>query len=126
MGAQSGFATELVATLEDATVRVRVPVESVVLGAEAEFEVTVEPHDGRTPPTTVRGRLGMPDHGHWLTAEESKTVATTSTLSFSGEFPMYGLYRFRIWLDYEGGRTVKTAVDFDLQPQRQIEPEVVP
>ena len=83
------------------------------------------PAAGQPTPSTIRGRFGMPDHGHWVTEEEAHDAQSPAPLAFTGEFPMHGRYRFRIWIDYPDGRTVKTAIDLWLEPERAIEPVVV-
>jgi thiol-disulfide isomerase/thioredoxin len=61
-------------------------------------------------PKTVRARLGMPGHGHWITEEETRAF-NGEPLVFEGRYPMYGQYRFRVWMDFADG-TNNTAIDF--------------
>ena len=121
-------AVDLVTNVDGAEVQVSVAVESIVVGARADFLVTVTPVDGQSIPNRVRGRFGMPDHGHWTTDEQTYVTVpgAHSGMKFSGEFPMRGHYRFRIWIDYPDGRTVKTAVDFSLETDQPVEPMIVP
>ena len=119
-------AVEIESSVDGAAVLVDVPAESIAVGAKARFGVTVTPAAGQPTPSTIRGRFGMPDHGHWVTEEEAHDAQSPAPLAFTGEFPMHGRYRFRIWIDYPDGRTVKTAIDLWLEPERAIEPVVVP
>ena len=63
--------------------------------------------------------------GHWVT-EESGVDFSSAGHQFGGEFPHPGVYRFRIWIDYSDGTTIKTAIDFTLATGYELAPEVVP
>jgi len=120
-----GSAPSVTSTIPEANVMVGFPAPGLNVGEKKSFSVTVSPADGQAPPTTVRGRFGMPDHGHW-TSDEQANQFEGNEMTFDGEFPMPGLYRFRIWLDYADGRETKTAVDFTVAPDKPLDPKVVP
>lgn len=111
------------AKLPQATVTMNIPA-AIQVGEKHELTVAVDPRDGQPSPTTVRARLGMPGHGHWIT-EESSHAYGSGTLSFPGEFPMPGKYRFRVWLDFPDGGQSRTAVDFQVAPGHNMAPVVV-
>ena len=98
---------------------------ALTVGDTPALDVMVKPGQGQPAPTQVRGRIGMPDMGHWIT-EETGVEFSSDGHQFSGEFPHPGVYRFRIWLDYEDGTTIKTAIDFTVATGHALEPEVVP
>jgi len=96
----------------DGLVRVTTSLERarVRVGRTISVTVEVEALPGEPAPVAVRGRLGMPDHGHWVT-DETRLVVGGEPLRFAGEIPMTGKYRFRIWVELPNGETT-TAVDF--------------
>ncbi len=98
------------------------PQAKVTVGKSSHLLVAVAPLAGGPAPVAVRARLGMPDHGHWVTEEVRQPVAD-EPLRFETEFPMTGRYRFRIWLEFAGGETT-TAVDFTA-PTRELEFTVI-
>ena len=89
------------------------------------LDVIVEPNDGQAIPKKVRGRIGMPDMGHWMT-EETAVGYSGNGHQFASDFPHPGVYRLRIWIDYEDGTTIKTAVDFTIADGYDLVLEVVP
>lgn len=115
----------LTADLPEAQVTVKFPADRFAVGDDKPFKVRVKPRAGQVAPKTVRARLGMPMMFHWITEEASRSFASGQELEFPGEYPMYGIYRFRIWLDYADGREVKTAVDFKVVADEAMAPNVV-
>jgi hypothetical protein len=107
------------------TVKVAFPAAKIEVDDKATFTVVVAPRSGETKPAKVRGRFGMPDHGHW-TSDEQAHEFNGEDLRFNGEFPMPGVYRLRIWLNYPDGTEKKTAVDFTVAPGESLDPKVVP
>ena len=112
------------AQLSQANVTFLLP-HALKVGESPVLDVRVEPAEGQPTPTRVRGRIGMPDMGHWVT-EESGVDFSSAGHQFGGEFPHPGVYRFRIWIDYSDGTTIKTAIDFTLATGYELAPEVVP
>ncbi|GEM_PF-2117025 len=93
------------------------------VGQPMAFAIRVEPAGAEAArPMAIRARLGMPDHGHWIT-EETRKELDGGAASFDGEFPMSGKYRLRLWIELQGGEQVTTAVDF-WAPAEQLEPVV--
>ena len=124
----SGYASAaepptLKAELPEGTVTVTFPAVSFEVGDEKPFKVMVSPAPGKSPPDTVRGRFGMPYMGHWVTDEQTQTYSEAG-MEFMSNIAMYGVYRFRIWLDYAGGVGAKTAVDFKVMADKGLEAEV--
>ncbi len=122
--ADGGFPV-LTADLPEAQVTIKFPADRFAVGDDKPFKVIVTPRAGQLAPKTVRARLGMPMMFHWVTDEESRSFATGRELEFPGQYPMYGIYRFRIWLDYADGREAKTAVDFKVVADEAMAPKVV-
>lgn len=92
------------------------------VGQSMDFEVSVAPLAGSSArPVAVRARLGMPDHGHWITDEKRQEVGD-APLVFAGEYPMTGKYRVRLWIELAEG-DVTTAVDFEV-PGTPLQPVV--
>ncbi len=114
----------MTARLTQANVTFLLP-KAVKVGDSLVLDVMVEPAVGQPSPTKVRGRIGMPDMGHWVT-EESGVDYSSGGHQFAGEFLHPGVYRFRIWIDYGDGTTVKTAIDFTVATGYELAPEVVP
>ncbi|MDH3639323.1 MAG: hypothetical protein OES09_12800 [Gammaproteobacteria bacterium] len=124
-----------------AVITVSMPV-GIKIGEPGPVEVMVQPTEGATAPKTVRARVGMPRHGHWI-GEEGSHAFTPASLEFVADkcsepatpvsgvmclpewfdslFPMEGQYRIRVWLDYADGHTVTSAVDLDLESGKPIE-----
>ena len=93
------------------------------VGQAMDMEVATAPVSQTGPrPVAVSTRLGMPDHGHWITGEV-RHAAGDDPVSSAGEFPMSGRYRLRIWVDLDDGSRVTTAVDFHV-PASRLEPVV--
>jgi hypothetical protein len=115
----------LTSEIPQASVKVAFPAAKLEVGDKAPFTVGVTPRPGQVAPAKVRGRFGMPDHGHW-TSDEQAHEFNGDDLRFDGEFPMPGVYRLRIWLNYADGKEEKTAVDFTVAPGQALEPKVVP
>ena len=115
---------ETTAQLDVARVTFLLP-HALKVGDSPALDVIVTPADGQPSPSNVRGRIGMPDMGHWIT-EESAMSYSSDGHQFAGDFPHPGIYRLRIWLDYEDGTTVKTAIDFTVASGHELAPEVVP
>ncbi|HEY5701091.1 MAG TPA: hypothetical protein VIT83_03280 [Gammaproteobacteria bacterium] len=118
-------APAITSSTADARVLVEFPSASLSVGERKPFTVKVAPTAGQIPPSRVRGRFGMPDHGHWV-GDEQGSPYSDQAMTFEGEFPMPGVYRFRIWLDYADGRETKTAVDFTVEQDKPLDPKVVP
>ena len=123
-GASPDAALDTTANLPQAQVTFLLP-PALAVGDTPGLEVLVTPAQGQPPPARVRGRIGMPDMGHWIT-EEAGVDFSSDGHRFSGEFPHPGLYRFRIWLDYDDGATIKTAIDFTVATGHELLPQVVP
>ena len=124
-GSAAAFAEQHVvaAKLAQATVTMSVP-KSMSVGDAGTLHLRVAPVPGAMMPVRVRARLGMPNHGHWV-SEEANYPFSTDELQFDAEIPMHGRYRFRVWLDFDGGDTVRTGVDFDLNANDVSMPVVV-
>lgn len=123
----SGYAAgghTLTAELAEAELIVTLP-GTIGVGDTVSLEVSVKPAAGQPEPKAIRARLGMPNHGHWVTEEATHPFTAQDVRSFTGAFPMSGVYRFRIWLDYADGRDAKTAVDFTVSPEKQLDPAIV-
>lgn len=109
------------ATVDGVSLVVTLPAEVLSVNDVGTFVVAV---DGKgAVPLAVRARLGMPEHGHWIT-EELRQPYAGAPLEFPGSFPMTGRYRLRLWIelaDHEG----KIAVDFAV-PGSPVVPEVAP
>lgn len=114
----------LTAELAQGTVTVKFPVSSFEVGDQKPFKVLVEPAPGNAPPAAVRGRFGMPYMGHWVTEEQSQAFAQGG-MEFMSNIEMYGVYRFRIWLDYADQPAAKTAFDFKVMANQPLDAEVV-
>jgi hypothetical protein len=99
----------LVTRVDGASVRMAIPMDGGV-GSKPPLGIQVTPDASGTPPSKIRARLGMPDHGHWITEESSSPMK--DTIVHQGDLPMAGLYRLRVWLDYPDGRVVRTGADF--------------
>ena len=112
------------AQLTEAKVTFLLP-PALKVGESPVLDVMVEPAEGQPTPTRVRGRIGMPDMGHWVTEESGMDFSSVGH-RFDGEFPHPGVYRFRIWIDYSDGTTIKTAIDFTVANGYELTPEVVP
>ena len=92
----------------------------------------------------------MPNHGHWVADEAWSGYAAGRVVEFRGTacgdsargtnrapgamcldewahslFPMKGVYRLRVWLDFPDRDTVKTAVDFTVSPGDPLSPRLV-
>ena len=115
----------LTSEITQASVKVTFPAANLEVGDKAPFIVGVSPAAGQKQPARIRARFGMPDHGHW-TSDEQTHEFNGDDLSFEGEFPMPGVYRLRIWLNYADGTEKKTAVDFTVVPEQSLDPKVVP
>lgn len=120
----AGGGHTLTAELAEAEVTVTLP-GTIGVGDTVPLEVFVKPMAGQPEPNAVRARFGMPDHGHWVTEEVGHPFTGQNALSFSGAFPMSGRYRFRIWLDYPDGHNAKTAVDFSVSSEKDLDPGIV-
>ena len=112
------------AELPEGTVTVMFPAAALEVGDQKLFKVMVNPAPDKAPPTTIRGRFGMPYMGHWVTEEQSQTYSEDG-VEFMSNISMYGVYRFRIWLDYDEGPGAKTAVDFKVMVDEGLDAEVV-
>ena len=112
------------ATLDKAYVSISMSDENPRAGDEGEFTVPVLPREDAVLPVRVRARLGMPMMFHWTTEESGQTFHTQQALTFPAAFPMYGKYRFRVWIDYPDGHTDKTALDFMLDGESAPEPVI--
>lgn len=120
----AGDGPELDADLQTAKITIALPTDRIAVEDTLPLTIVVSPHAGHPAPMTIRARLGMPDHGHWVTEEQSYPFQDNTELEFQGEFPMHGLYRFRVWLDYADGE-VKTAVDFTVGSEAGLGAHVV-
>ncbi|MDH3281994.1 MAG: hypothetical protein OEQ18_12830 [Gammaproteobacteria bacterium] len=125
---------------EGAAITVSIP-DDTKPGDLGPVRVVVEPVAGAQAPKTIRARVGMPGHGHWI-GEEGALAFSAGTIEFAAGkcgdppvpsagvmclpewfdalFPMEGQYRIRVWLDYADGRTATSAVDFDLESRKPI------
>lgn len=121
---QAQHAPVLKAELPEGTVTVMFPTSGLEVGDQKPFKVMVEPAPGKAPPHTVRGRFGMPYMGHWVTDEQSQVYAEEG-MEFTSNILMYGVHRFRIWLDYADQPGAKTAVDFKVMMDSGLDAEVV-
>ena len=108
-------------TVDGVTLVVTLPAEAIAVNDQGTFLVAVDA--GSEVPVAVRGRRGMPEHGHWIT-EELRQPYTGAPLEFAGSFPMTGRYRLRLWLEL-GDHEAKIAIDFAV-PASPIVPEVAP
>ena len=115
----------LSAQLSTAQVTVTLPAATISLEEHTPFMVRVAPVSGTEAPVRVRARLGMPMMFHWATEEEVREFSVDAPLEFPSAFPMYGHYRFRVWLDYADGRELKTAVDFTVAQDKPLAAAVV-
>jgi hypothetical protein len=123
-GARSKEPPVVEARVDDVVVQTAFASRGLEVGQTTSFAVSVS-SEGAELPTAVRARLGMPDHGHWITEEQrQEPVAEDVPMEVAGALPMPGLYRLRIWLEYPD-RESKTAVDFTI-PDKRVRPEVVP
>lgn len=114
----------LQAELPEGTVTVMFPASSFEVGDRKSFKVMVNPAPGKSPPDTVRGRFGMPYMAHWVTEEQSQTYSKDG-MEFINYIPMFGVHRFRIWLDYADSPGTKIAVDFKVMVDKGLDAEVV-
>lgn len=106
------------------TVTIAFPASSFSVGDQKPFRVTVTPAEGQSAPLRVRARFGMPYMHHWVTDEESHAYSDEG-VEFASNITMPGVYRFRVWLDYDDGQQAKTAVDFKVMADEGLDPEVV-
>ncbi len=100
--------------------------DSIEVGRPSELGVRVTTTPGQPIPSTVRGRIGMPQMGHWVTEEQPHPWSQAGIYRFPVSFPHPGIYRLRVWLDYPDGRDVKAALDVRVIPGQPLAPEVVP
>jgi len=116
---------ELVTRVDGASVRMAIPKDAAV-GSRPSLGVQVTPTAGAdVSPSQVRMRLGMPEHGHWIT-EEATSPMSDAELVHPAQLPMNGLYRFRVWLDYPDGRVVRTGADFQVDDLKTHAPTPAP
>jgi hypothetical protein len=115
---------ELFTRVDGARVQMQIPASPHV-GGTTDLEIRVIPEPGATPPAQVRTRLGMPDHGHWIT-EEAVSRDVANPVHHRADLPMGGVYRLRVWLDYPDGRVLRTGADFDVDHGRTGAPRPAP
>lgn len=114
--------------------------EGVQTGESQAVSIKVNPAPDKPHPQTVRARVGMPAHGHWI-ADEGSHPFDANAMQFVADkcegkqktngimclpkwfdvlFPMEGKYRLRVWVDYPDGGTETSAVDFELAPNTPV------
>ena len=114
----------LVANLQGVSIRIGVNAAELTVGAESSFEVTLHA-DADAAPNMLRARLGMPDHGHWITEEKSYVVVPEQSYLFPAAVPMFGKYRFRIWMQFGDGHEEKTGIDILLLEGQPMSAQVI-
>jgi hypothetical protein len=99
--------------------------EGVHVGLTAPLRVRVAPDEDAETPRVVRVRVGMPEHGHWV-SEEAFGRANGESIRHDTDLPMPGLYRLRVWLDYPDGTTLRTGADFYVGAESARAPRLAP
>ncbi|MBI2570598.1 MAG: TlpA family protein disulfide reductase [Candidatus Schekmanbacteria bacterium] len=110
----------LAANLGGVELAMRFAPERVAVGQVVEVSLDLTTRGANPAPLAIRTRFGMPEHGHWLD-EAQRKLFHGAAITFDSRLPMPGLYRLRIWLEFEDGEEnlgVDFAVPGELQPYR--------